>query len=357
MDTPEDASGRAPPFPFDAIYKALFRDRATVSDMLRNHLATPPGPLGGDLLGSLDMRTLRRLPGEWVARDFRARRGDQVWCVGFRGGARDRWPANLFVHLEFQSVADRDMALRYLEYGSELYRELRDTGALAAAEPCAILCVVVHNGAALWRAPTRAADIARLPPSFGRASLPEGLAAFYPWGYHPLDLVRHRGEAPVPGSIVSLIAAIEYAGPTGLPGVLRGPLLYTARGLSPRLRQTVGAWLRRLAEKYRTALPELEEMMELAEVGPVTSRIEESIDAAFARARSEGVEQGIERGRSEERALLCRMASVKFGAAAAGDMAALLPGVSGPGDLQEVGECLMQSGTADELLACIRNLL
>ena len=161
----------------------------------------------------------------------------------------------------------------------------------------------------------------------------------------------------MPGSIVSLIAAIEYAGPNGLPGVLRGPLLYTARRLSPRLRQTVGAWLRRLAEKYGTALPELEEMMELAEVGPVTSRIEESIDAAFARARSEGVEQGIERGRSEERALLCRMASVKFGAAAAEDMAALLPGVSGPEDLQEVGKCLMQSGTADELLACIRGLL
>ena len=113
--------------------------------------------------------------------------------------------------------------------------------------------------------------------------------------------------------------------------------------------------------------------MRLEEVPPVTSRLEESIDAAFARARSEGIEEGIERGmqrvieqgieqgveqgRSEQRALLCRMASLKFGAAAAEDMAALLPGVSGPDGLREVGECLIGSGTADELLACVRDLL
>ena len=101
--------------------------------------------------------------------------------------------------------------------------------------------------------------------------------------------------------------------------------------------------------------------MRLNEVEPVTSRLEESIDAAFAQARSEGMERGIERGielvRSEERALLCGMAALKFGAAATEDMAALLSGVSGPDGLREVGECLMESGTADELLACLRGLL
>ncbi len=353
MDTPE----RAPPFPFDAIYKALFRERATISDMLRNHLAAPAGPLGADLLGDLDMRTLRRLPAEWVTRDFRARRGDQVWCADFRVDARDRWPAHLFVHLEFQSRADPDMALRFLDYGGALYRELRDSETVGVDEPCPILCVVIHNGAARWRVPTRASDIARLPPALGQASVPQGLAAFYPWGYHPLDLVRCRDEAPVPGSIVSLIAAIEYAGADGLPSVLRGPLLHTARRLSPRLRETVAAWLRLLAEKYGAELRGLEELMRLKEVEPVTSRLEESIDAAFAQARSEGMERGIELGRSEERALLCGMAALKFGPAATEDMAALLSSVSGPDGLREVGECLMESGTADELLACIRGLL
>ena len=76
MDTPQGPNGRKPPFPFDAIYKALFRDRDTVADMLRNHLAAPAGPLGAELLRSLDMRTLRRLPAEWITKDFHARRGD-----------------------------------------------------------------------------------------------------------------------------------------------------------------------------------------------------------------------------------------------------------------------------------------
>ena len=204
------------------------------------------------------------------------------------------------------------------------------------------------------------------PPTalMGR-SPPPGLAAFYPWGYHPLDLARHRGREPVPGSIVSLIAAIEYAGPKGLPNVLRGPLLPTLRGLNPRLGETVGGWLRRSAEKYGIELPELEKLMRLEEVPPVTSRLEESIDAAFAQARAEGVESGIEtgietgieQGRSEERSHLCRMAALKFGDAPVGEMSALMVGVVASDDLREVGECLMRSDTAEKLLACIRDVL
>ena len=354
MDDRDDTTG--PPFPFDAIYKALFRDRATVADMLRNHLAEPDGPLAAELLHALDMRTLRRLPAEWITRDFRARRGDQVWCVDFRQAARARWPARLFVHLEFQSRADRDMALRFLDYGGELYRELRDSGMVGAEGACPILCVAVHNGASPWQAPTRAGDLARLPPALGSASPPRGLAAFYPWGYHPLDLARHRGREPLRGSIVSLIAAIEHADRASLPNVVRGPLLRTVRGLNPRLRETVRAWLRRLAEKYGIELPELEELMRLEEVPPVTSRLEETLDAAFAQARSEGVESGIEQGRSEERSHLCRMAALKFGDAAVEGMSALMADVAEPGDLREIGECLMRSDTADRLLACVRDL-
>ena len=376
MDNQQGPNGRRPPFPFDAIYKALFRDRDTVADLLRNHLAAPAGPLGAELLRALDMRTLRQLPAEWITKDFRARRGDQVWCVDFRESARARgWPAYLFVHLEYQSRDDPDMALRFLDYGGELHRELRGSGLLGADDACPILCVVVHNGTSPWRAPTQAGDRMRLPSVFGDASPPPGLAAFHPWGYHPLDLALHRDEAPVPGSVVSLIAAVEYAGPKGLPDVLRGPLLDTARGLNPRLRETVGDWLRRLAEKYGIELPELEELMgfEFEELPPVTSRLEESIDAAFAEARSTGFEQGrsegikagietgiktgIKTGIERERSHLCRMAGLKFGRAAVDDVAGLMTGVVGPGDLREVGECLIQSDTADQFLACIRDVL
>ena len=145
--------------------------------------------------------------------------------------------------------------------------------------------------------------------------------------------------------------------------------------MNPRLRETVGDWLRLLAERYGIELPELEELMgfEFEELPPVTSRLVESMDAAFAEARSTGFEQGrsegikagIEQGRSEgieqgierERSLLCRMAALKFGAATVEDMSVLMAGVVGPGDLREVDDCLMQSNSAGQLLACIRDVL
>ena len=51
------------------------------------------------------------------------------------------------------------------------------------------------------------------------------------------------------------------------------------------------------------------------------------------------------------------MAALKFGDAAVEDMAGLMAGVATAGGLLEVGECLMQSNSADQLLACIRDVL
>ena len=133
------------------------------------------------------------------------------------------------------------------------------------------------------------------------------------------------------------------------------------------MRETVGDWLRLLAGRYGIQLPELEEMMgyEFEEVPPVTSRLVESMDAAFAEAHSTGFEEGrsegIEQERSEsikrERSLLCRMAALKFGAAEVEDMPALMAGVAARRELGEVDDCLMRCDSADQLLACIRDVL
>ena len=70
-----------------------------------------------------------------------------------------------------------------------------------------------------------------------------------------------------------------------------------------------------------------------------------------AEGREQGREQGLEQGRAEERALLCRQAARKFDAAAAERLSAALAEVADPDRLAEVGDWIIECGTADELLA------
>ena len=65
----------------------------------------------------------------------------------------------------------------------------------------------------------------------------------------------------------------------------------------------------------------------------------------------QGREQGIAQGRAEERALLCRQAERKFDAATARRLAAALEDVADAGRLAEVGDWIIECGTATDLLA------
>ena len=65
---------------------------------------------------------------------------------------------------------------------------------------------------------------------------------------------------------------------------------------------------------------------------------------------AEGIEKGIERGRAEERALLGRLAELKFGAPTAKRLSSLLGGLTAPEELLEVGGWIIECGTGAELL-------
>ncbi len=65
----------------------------------------------------------------------------------------------------------------------------------------------------------------------------------------------------------------------------------------------------------------------------------------------QGIERGIEQGRAEGRALLCRQAARGFEAAAGEQLAGALADVTDPGHLAQVGEWIIDCGTAAELFA------
>ena len=332
-------------FPFDPIYKALCCHRQTVADMLRGYLAEPAGPLGRDLVDALDLGTLSKLSMEWVTREFRLRRGDQVWRVAFTPAARKRgYPAFMLVNLEFQSRRDGYMALRFLEQGAELYRELRAHGALEEGDPCPVLCILLHNGRSPWTAATAAAELVPLPAALGCVpETPPGMIAFYPWGYFPIDFVAHRATPHVPGSVVSMMIGIEFARGRG---DLVGPLWDTARNLEDEeLRDTVARWLRRLDEKYNLNLPGLEDLLEMEDKTVLTSRLDETLEGWRRDARADGLEQGL----VQQRAMLARQTALRFGAEVADRVAALLEGVGNPERLTAAGELIVSAETGTEL--------
>ena len=82
--------------------------------------------------------------------------------------------------------------------------------------------------------------------------------------------------------------------------------------------------------------------------------LEENVREWTRELLEQGRAQGIEQGRHEERALLCRQAARKFDAGAAKGLAAALAGVTDPDRLARVGDWIIECATASELLARVR---
>ena len=139
----------------------------------------------------------------------------------------------------------------------------------------------------------------------------------------------------------SLIGLLREQGDEELTQAFRS---WVAQVLLPRrFRGGESGWLPRL-EEVRTMLAE-----------QVREWTEEWVEEGRAQGREQGIaqgrEQGIAQGRAEERALLCRLAERKFDAATARRLAAALQDIANAGRLAEVGDWIIECGTAADLLA------
>ena len=94
----------------------------------------------------------------------------------------------------------------------------------------------------------------------------------------------------------------------------------------------------------------------------LAERVQEWIEQWLREGREQGIEQGREQGlelglergraegRAEERALLCRLASQKFGIETGERLSGLLARLTDPERLAEVGGWIIECGTGAELL-------
>ena len=310
----------------DPAYKRLFSRPGMVRDLLEGFAAR--GWSGG-----LDFATLTPLPADYVSEDLRQRHGDLVWKVHFRG----RW-LYLVLLLEFQTTVERAMAVRMLAYTALLYQRLIADGALSEGDALPpVLPVVIYNGRRPW---TAAVDVSELV-----ASPDPALARYQPsQRYFLLDEGRAAGAGLPRDNLVSALIALETNRDRKRLPALLGVLIGLLREQGDdELVQAFRAWAaqvllpRRFRETPPESLPRLEE---------VQTMLEETVREWTA----DWVAEGLEQGRAEERALLCRLAARKFDAATAQRLSAVLAEVTDPARLAEVGDWIIECGTAAELL-------
>ena len=314
----------------DAAYKLLFSHPRMVEDLLRGFAA--PG-----WSDSLDFATLEKLPSEFVSEDLRQRSGDGAWRVRFR----DEW-LYVLVLLEFQSTVDPHMALRILVYTGLLYQDLIRRRAVSADSRLPpVLPVVLYNGSRPWTAPV---DMSELIAPVGG-----DLARYQPaQRYFVLD-GRRRGDDDLPWSnLVSAVVRLENSRtPADLKRVVDALVEWLPGPGQQEIKRSFGEWIRLVFGQRGLDVSELPSRPQLEEV---QTMLADRVNAWFDEAEEKGFERGIETGRAEERALLCRMAARKFDAETAEQLAETLDRVARPDDLAEIGEAIIECDTGAVLL-------
>ena len=316
----------------DAAYKLLFSLPRMVADLLR-------GFMPGGWPRALDFATLEKLPAEYVGDDLRRRLGDMLWRIRFRDPAPRSHARELLVMLEFQSSIDRAMAARMLSCTALVHQELIRRGALREGGTLPpVLPVVVYNGERRWTAAVEVAEtmapvggwLARCQPS---------------QRYVLVDAGALGAQDLPPGNWVSALIELENCPSTvallhGLKEVFGRFRESEARGF----RKALYEWARHSPlTRYGEALPPLREL----EGGEMATLHEARAREWEARWFQQGIEQGQAEGR---RALMHRLATRKFDAETAGQLAGLLDGLTDPERLAEVGEWIIECDTGAELL-------
>ena len=310
----------------DPAYKRLFSRPRMVRDLLSGFAAR-------DWSAEFDLASLTPLPASYVSHDLRQRHGDLVWRVRFKD---DRW-LYVVLLLEFQSAVDWSMAVRMLTYTALLYQKLIAEGALRERSVLPpVLPVVIYNGRRPWTVPVNVAELI----ASGRGG---SLARYQPsQRYFLLDEGRVGGADLPSGNLVSALIALETNRDQVRAPELLGVLIDLLRKqddaeLTAAFTEWVGQVLlpRRFRGSVSGPLPRLEE---------VRTMLAETVQEWTA----EWVEQGREQG---QRVLLCRQAARKFDAAAGERLAVLLEGVTDSNRLAQVGDWIIECGTAGDLFA------
>ena len=320
----------------DENYKRLFAFPRMVGNLLR--AVGEPG-----WTRDVEFGTLQKLSAEHIGERGQKRLGDAVWRVRFRDVH-----LYLLVLLEFQSTKDSFMALRNLEYTALLYRELKRASQLdAAGNLPPVLPLVLYNGDTPW------AD--RLEMRQLIAPVPPFLGPFQPSQRSLVLDERHMALDDLPvGNLMRAVVGLEQsrgvADVARVAGDLRGML---REPTDSDLSRAFVAWMQETVTRVDpTVALDLGDTLEEASMSLV-ERAAHWPDEWLQKGRREGVavgrREGIVEGLQHERALLRRLADLRFGTHVADRLEATLTNIDDWDQLAQAGELIFRAKTGAEL--------
>ncbi len=318
----------------DPASKRLFSHPRMAADLVRL--------LGDPWVADLDLDRMERLPAEYISGDLRTRRADLPWWAPFKPSAGQPAGAGVMFHIEFQSSPDAHMAERLLEYVALLPRELRRTGWMAAegGRVVAHVPLVVYNGRAEWNAPLRLD---------GREWAPPELRDLQPrLRCRLIDAKDYAGDDAADGNLARAVLALDAASPQGLAPALERAVALLSAADDQELWRSFVAWC------GGTLSPRLGGRMPALANDKETTMLAETLREWDEQKIDEGRREGRREVLAEERALLCSLASQRFGAAAGAELEAVLAGVEDASELARVGALIIDCDSGADFLARAR---
>lgn len=319
---------------FDAGFKRFFSSPRLVELLIRAH-----APEWSD---SLDFRTLRKLPTEFIARPLLRRLADMTWWARTTDGN-----THVAFLLEIQGHPEQHMALRTTEYATLLLTELRehmDFGPEGGLPELVVM--VLHHGGRPWNAPTRLSDlfrhsspseyrvVSRRPWNDPATPTPRDLPGMV------LELGRDWAPAELRSHLAALITVIQQAGDVGFHGYMAecvGALL-VSRGYSDKELLAEVRSMEGMSARWNQGLDEM---------------VRQRYGDGIPRSRAQAIERGIERGQAM---LLRRQTTRKFGSATADELDRLLDGRSDPDHLARIADVILECDSGEDFIARVQSV-
>lgn len=290
----------------DLGYKQLFAHPEMVRDLLAGFTRLT-------CFRNLSASAFERVNGSFVSEHYSERHTDMLWRVRL-----DDHVLYVYLLLEFQSHAERWMALRMQVYVGLLYQDLvkRHEFSVGGSLP-PVLPVVFYNGTSPWRAPDELRNLVCVPPA--------GLEMFQAsQRYLLIDQRALDPEQLVAGrNLVSALFRIELSdSPQTLMEVLGSLGAWLCGAEQAALRRSLASWIERLHRREMGKDLDVLAFWEQDDMGERFQRkfatwadylADQGMQKGLAAGREEGRQEGLQEGLQTVRGVLRKLLQRRFG--------------------------------------------